>query len=500
MKNEKILNAMGKISDELIEDGAITTRSSKRNFRWKALIASAACFCLLLTAVFSMLHFSQNSPAGNLPGVTNPTSPTAQGNNNSLNYGQVNLLSALHKTDTRVSGESFRYIAGTRNPGGGISTELAMPTLEFLHGLIHVVAKAVEDLGVYEELYTYGSSLRPPKYRLFRMEVTDPLQSGMEGTFYYLLPEDLTGDLTQFDALLISMSQLPKNFVLRSGDELTAFDYLFCDPQDAPELGNIIAFTDGVFDETLWETWWQDRSSRFGYQQYLRAQLDEEDDSLLVFRGTTLVEALQRRQAQIQEWDRLVEWDGLVKYPKVKHYAFHSEAARQAMAYWKPFENGIFVPADTRPLTGYRVSRYINGCPTNEWYYIDSDKETVTTSEYHFEDRDFEKLPDIATYIASLDLAQIAPQHTDTAEKVLIYNSAVGWYEKTENGVYSIVRIAWQYCDQDHYYVEYYDETFILLDETGDHIVSREDLIELIGENRNIFDVEYGVGIEMPMV
>jgi hypothetical protein len=47
--------------------------------------------------------------------------------------------------------------------------------------------------------------------------------------------------------------------------------------------------------------------------------------------------------------------------------------------------------------------------------------------------------------------------------------------------------------------VQYYDETFILLDETGDHIVSREDLIEWIGDNPNIYTGEYGVGITMPL-
>ena len=65
--------------------------------------------------------------------------------------------------------------------------------------------------------------------------------------------------------------------------------------------------------------------------------------------------------------------------------------------------------------------------------------------------------------------------------------------------MYSIVRIAWRYFAEDNYYMEYYDETFILLDETGDHIISREELIELIGDNRNISYKEYGVGIELPM-
>ena len=127
------------------------------------------------------------------------------------------------------------------------------------------------------------------------------------------------------------------------------------------------------------------------------------------------------------------------------------------------------------------------------------ENETITSSDYRFEDADFENLPDLAAYIESVDLSQIAPQHTDPSGKILIFNSAVGWYEKTENGVYSIVRIAWRYFEEDNYHMEYYDETFILLDETGDHIISREALIELIGDNRNISYKEYGVGIELPM-
>lgn len=43
--------------------------------------------------------------------------------------------------------------------------------------------------------------------------------------------------------------------------------------------------------------------------------------------------------------------------------------------------------------------------------------------------------------------------------------------------------------------MEYYDETFILLDETGDYIVSREELIELIGDKYKIFHGEYGAGM-----
>lgn len=494
MKSHELLDVIGEAQDSYLLDAKAPKKKTAPV--WAKWVAMAACLILVIGLFIPQL-FSPNSDKGGMagPGNTNPSVPSLHGGgnlsgNDALNYGQVNFLSVINKTGTNISGLAFQYIPGTQALDTRPQEELADLILAFQHGQIHVVAKVVEELGIYETINEYGS-IFTSKYRVFCMEVTNPLQSGMSGTFYYMLPADLSGDLTQHDELLISMIQYPKNFVLHNGGKVTAFDYLFGDPQDSPELGNMIAFTDGVFDASLWKTWWQDRRDyHYGYQ-LLEKQLNENASRLIASEGTTLEEALQRRQQQI---DRFDDW---AKPRQVEHYNFQTKEAQQTMAWIKPFENGIFVPEQILP--DYHIRRYINGCPTNEWYSIDYEGEKVTSSAYRFEDVDFEKLPDISAYIANLDLAQIAPKHTDTAGKVLGYNTAVGWYEKTANGVYSIVRIAWNYWDQDGY-VKYYDETFILLDETGDHIVSREKLIELIGDNPNISDEEYGVGIDMPMV
>lgn len=446
----------------------------KRKMKAKKILAGAlsgAAVCgLVLLLAFGMGRKAENP---------RPTESLRSGG--PLNYGPVKLLPVTCKTDASLSGQANRYVAGMQAPSSGAQPDMAPPVFQFQHGYLHVVAKAVEECsGGYQAVGGYGT------YRMFRMEVIDSLESGMKGEFYYLLPEYLKGDLTQYDALLISMAQLPKNFVLRNGDSLKAYEYLFADPHDTPELGNIIAFTNGVFDETLW----QDRSWSYGYQ-FGRHHLDINDDSLLVSRGSTLEEALQRRQTQIEAWG---EW---AKAAQVQHYDFQTEAAQQVMAYVKPFENGVFAPE--RLSENFRVHRYINGCRTSEWFFIDSDTEAVTTSEYCFEDEDFEKLPDIPGYIEGLDLSKIVPQHMDPDGKVLMYNSVSGWYEKTESGVYSIVEISWRYYDAEDWHTQYYDETFILLDETGDHIISREELIGLIGDHQNIFHWEYGAGMLMPM-
>ena len=92
-----------------------------------------------------------------------------------LNYGQISYLSADHKIGIDKTGKGFQYITGTANPGigGGISS--APPRFEFQHGYIHVVAKAIEEVGTYETLNAYGST-QTYSYRMFAMQVIDPLE------------------------------------------------------------------------------------------------------------------------------------------------------------------------------------------------------------------------------------------------------------------------------------------------------------------------------------
>ena len=49
MKNEKILTAIGKISDDLIADAKICTPVKSRHSKWVKWVAMAACLCLLIT-------------------------------------------------------------------------------------------------------------------------------------------------------------------------------------------------------------------------------------------------------------------------------------------------------------------------------------------------------------------------------------------------------------------------------------------------------------------
>lgn len=60
MKNEKILNAMGKISDELIEDAAITTGKKGHAVVWVRWAAMVACLCLVVSVAIPVLYSKTN--------------------------------------------------------------------------------------------------------------------------------------------------------------------------------------------------------------------------------------------------------------------------------------------------------------------------------------------------------------------------------------------------------------------------------------------------------
>ena len=60
MKNEKILNAMEKISDELIENAAITTGKKGHTVVWVRWAAMVACLCLVVSIAIPFLHRKTN--------------------------------------------------------------------------------------------------------------------------------------------------------------------------------------------------------------------------------------------------------------------------------------------------------------------------------------------------------------------------------------------------------------------------------------------------------
>ena len=62
MKNEKWLQAIGKIDDELIYGAVNDTKAKKKKNTWVKLVASAACFALVIAAGIPLINsFTQRS-------------------------------------------------------------------------------------------------------------------------------------------------------------------------------------------------------------------------------------------------------------------------------------------------------------------------------------------------------------------------------------------------------------------------------------------------------
>lgn len=108
MKNEKILNAMGKISDELIEDAVITTRNKTHTAVWWKWAAAAACFCLIAAAFIA--PGLQNNPgklntqlnANPSVGVEDPDNHESTTQPKSKNVLLVNAVDGIVSADMDV--------------------------------------------------------------------------------------------------------------------------------------------------------------------------------------------------------------------------------------------------------------------------------------------------------------------------------------------------------------------------------------------------------------
>ena len=404
------------------------------------------------------------------------------------NYGQIHYLSRKHKNSSNILGVPMKTLGDYSSSDSGEKGDT--PGFYFSVNSLNVVAKAVERYPeVYKTLYEYGDT-STRSYRLFRMQIIDPLDSGMSGEFFYLLPKWREVDLTKYDALLIALYKHPDNFILRCEKELVAFDSVYSNSYHNLDEGYIMAFSGGVFDGSLWEELKWPMRETDAYYWDLRYS-----DCPIEFEGAKLEDILARRRNCVEVLD-----DSYYLRSQI-FYEYNSAEAQAVTEYIKPFENGVFIRENNfnKYLNIYR--RYIDGCPTNEWISISIEKdpddpslikETVKTSDVKFENKDFKNLPSISKYLESLDLTEFAPQHISVDGMNLLSNNAVGWYEKIGDEVYSIVKISWKYRDPTIKYSLYYDETFILLDSEGDRIISREDLIELIGYNENIPNREYG--------
>ena len=408
----------------------------------------------------------------------------------------------------KLEGSNQEFIKNLSSGNGGMQEE--PPAFDFdIMGSFVVKARVVENLP--DTYYKLDTNIRyaPTGYRLIQMEVLELIRGlGVPKYFLYLIPEYNYVDMSIYDSLLISMWQIgTENYVLKNGNQsiIEAFSLpVFADDQDSPELGNVIAFSDGFFDESLW----QNRNWFYGYQ-FARSKLDNPEHSdLVVYRGCSEYDAVEEVKNRINKFIEYYK----EKYPekdfsgrKLLDLNFSSQEAQDAVEYVKPFANGV--------LSQYRSSdyskiitftRYINGCKTKETVTINLETEEVTYSDVRYTNEEMQNMANIAAQLSIMAQEYKTeipiPPHTDPDGKELRSLHLYAWYTKVDGKIYGVIKTVWKYWGEQYAesVIEYYDEAYILYDMSNlsARSISREDLVEIVGW-WNIDNSDFGVGNEI---
>lgn len=466
-------------------------KNKKPKSIWLRFGAIAACFLLIVSVVIVVPMLREDDP-GIIPEPGTTEDPVV----NPPDYTPIIFDATV--SPEHLNGNSLEFIVGSSVAiSGGESAE--PPAFQFSRG-IAVKAKVVKNHPDKYYKLDVSSEYYPTAYRLIQMETIEVISGeNVPQYFLYLIPEYVYVDMSVYDSLLISMMQLGlENYVLKNEaqNQMESFELsIFADYQDHPELGNIIAFTDGVFDESLWQndTW------LYGYQ-FAKMDLDNpEQSNLVVARGDSEDTVISAIKEQYDAWYNNHTLS-------VKTLGFTTQAAKDALEYIKPFANGVFsqtyLPYNGSGELIFR--RYINGCQTEETIRIDLLTEEVTYSEVRYTKEDMEQIENISAHLSEKSneyMEQLpTPPHTNPEGKELLCLNLYAWYVKVDGKLYGVIKTAWRYKEADNYFLQYYDDSYVLYDMSAGTAtnISRDDLVPIIG-TRNVYMGEYGKGIEMPI-
>ncbi len=445
MKGNDILQAMDSIDEAIVAE---CMEAKRPGLRW--LPALAACLAVILLVGIllprSPVQLSQPSQSTQPIPSTQPTQP-----------GPV--VTPLQM--------AFRWEGAMPQAN---SQNMVIAPQYYFHRYPVVVARAVEVLpDTYEELPTCSTS-EIKRWRIFRMEVLDPLDSGLTGEFWFGLPEEAYQDLTAWDTLLLSLRVRYLDLSLRNtgSNSLETFEAFCRDPN--PDHGDIVAFKDGVFDDQLWRhTLWADPPffPTSAYWELLRG-----NNSLIVGFGSTLEDALaviEERRAQSGDTPTdLTVPDAVLTAMESLDDSFLGTGVQYKL------ENKVSVPY-------IYYTRYIGGCATNEYALIHPKTGEIHYSDTRFTDADLENLPDLAAFVQALDWDDLELTPFEKRGERL-YRSAFGWYQKTEDGVLAFVKVTWYHASTEGGKMSVvYDDLFLQVTADGTEVMTRQQMLGILG-------------------
>ena len=475
MKENEFLDGISNIESDVVErfvsmDNRLQKKANRSKIKsaWLRLGAVAACLALIIVSVMfvQMLRKPDN-----------------------INHSPI-IFDATASPEI-LSGSNLEFIEGSSLSAGSNSS--IAPAFRFSLGSFIVKAKVVKNHPDKYYKLDVSSEKTPWSYRLIQMETIEVIEGeNVPQYFLYLIRNTFYVDMSIHDSLLISMSQLGTDkYVLKNATQnrMECFELpIFADFNDRPDNGNMIAFTNGIFDERLWE------NKAWGFPNM---------DDYVAKKGDSEKTVIENIKKELDEWHELLyERNG--KYPNppsvitLSTLNFETEEAQEALAFVEPFKNGVF----SQKLDAMKrliFKRFINDCQTEEMIIIDTATEEVTYSEVRYTAEDMAKMENISAHLS--EMANVykeqlpKPPHIDTAGKELRGLNLYAWYAKVDGKLYGVIKTGWLYLERvertytSEYYdiYQYYDESYILYDMSDSTAIeiSREDLIDLLGP-RNI--------------
>ena len=447
MKNTFLFDAIGEIDEALIEETAraLEYRPAAPRLRYKLI--AAACLAALIVALSSILIFMMNKPA--TPTVGDPAD-TTEGTE------KPPILPPNDKVqinDSRFP-VTFGNVQGTLAPSSSSQSERSDEGL----------AVSVKPLQLLEDTYYFYDDQRRSEFRLLLVETQSLLRgSNVVDYFYVQVSPEYAVDFTEYDTLVfldLWQRGYEGNLVCNVTDNcLEILDYCVLAHSFAFYCEDTLAFSDGVFDESLWTVndAWAEAT------EYVRNNLEELSNWICVDRGWTL----EQTEEKILEHTEHNSFHNAFSL-----YDLESEEAKQAWEYVKNAENGLFVlsSADRAFRTEIQASytRYIDGFETNERYVIYSDRASHSTEVFTAED--LEKIPDLYSAIHAVnedvEKGRIAPPHIskETVASADRVNTGVfGWYVKCTDGkVYGVIRVSYKVKTKNYQYL--YDDAYYLVE------------------------------------
>ena len=471
MKNERFLELLGNIDDDLIERADNTEEKSNDKiillFKRISVVASFCLFFgLILTAI---IHISINY-FGNQS--TSPTHipPT---------------VSTIISSD-KVTGKQEISIGEIQS---NTMSDLSLHPTGF-HIQTVVEATVVE---VFPDIYYMPDSQM--QYHVARLSIIDSIRAeGLPSEIYLRFPYYEANIFDGYDTFIFSLKQVGiKNYMMinENKKEASYFSNMF-EVYRVNDLGygSVIAFNDGKLDSSFFT-----KTTHFienGFKIYSGTKYP-------VAYGDTIEVAKENIKRFAAEWEVGVFLSEADCNYKTETDVFLSKEAETVKDYVTPDGTNVFMQeihvTEDRVIAVY--TRIINGFATEERITLNgySGENGNVKSTVAYSADDILSIPDVSEALEKLDLSKLTPPHTEITDYLeLKYCQAKGYYRRSESQdkTYGIIRIVWYYHYSKYQGSILRDDCYYLYDNEGNGIVcEREELRNIIGEDSLILDFEY---------